>query len=96
LKQYSVTAYLCGHTHNFSAIQIDGVWQIDVGHARGLGDPEAPSTLALVWVRGMASSFDIYRDDAQGGAYTLQHRGILTGYQTFFPLIQTQIFSGVN
>jgi hypothetical protein len=35
LTAHSVTAYICGHTHASSAVQIDGVWQIDLGHARG-------------------------------------------------------------
>ena len=96
LKQHQVTAYICGHTHNFSAVQLDGIWQIDAGHARGLGDTGAPSTLALVWVQGAVAGVDLYRDDAQGGAYTLQHRGLLAGLRTFIPLVQTQIFSGVN
>ena len=96
LKQYPVVAYLCGHTHNFSAVPVDGIWQGDVGHARGLGDTGAPSTLTLIWVRVTAAGFDIYRDDAQGGAYTLLHHGTLVGLRTFLPIIQTQIFSGVN
>jgi 3',5'-cyclic AMP phosphodiesterase CpdA len=44
LKAYDVTAYLCGHTHDYSAALVDGVVQIDAGHARGTGDPGAPST----------------------------------------------------
>ena len=96
MKQRQVTAYLCGHTHNFSAIEQDGIWQIDAGHARGLGDAEAPSTLAVIWVRGMAAGYDIYRDDAQGGMYTLQHRGFLSALRTFLPLVQAQFQTEVN
>jgi hypothetical protein len=36
LKKYNVTAYICGHTHNASIAKINGIWQIDVGHARGI------------------------------------------------------------
>jgi hypothetical protein len=36
LKKFNVTAYFCGHTHNFSIAKINGLWQIDVGHARGI------------------------------------------------------------
>ena len=36
LKKHNVTAYICGHTHNASIAKINGLWQIDVGHARGI------------------------------------------------------------
>jgi len=36
LKEYDVTAYVCGHTHNTSIAKINDMWQIDVGHARGI------------------------------------------------------------
>jgi hypothetical protein len=36
LKKYNVMAYFCGHTHNASIAKINGIWQIDVGHARGI------------------------------------------------------------
>jgi hypothetical protein len=39
LVKYDVVAYLCGHTHNTSIAKINGIWQIDVGHARGIEDP---------------------------------------------------------
>ncbi len=35
MRKYNVTAYLTGHTHNTSIGRINGVWQIDAGHARG-------------------------------------------------------------
>ncbi|UCH09041.1 MAG: metallophosphoesterase [Fidelibacterota bacterium] len=39
MLEYGTTAYLCGHTHNTSIAKINGIWQIDVGHARGIEDP---------------------------------------------------------
>ena len=36
LLKYNVIAYVCGHTHNTSLAKINGLWQIDAGHARGL------------------------------------------------------------
>ncbi len=36
LRRFHVTAYFCGHTHNTSIAKINGIWQIDVGHARGI------------------------------------------------------------
>ena len=41
LREHDVIAYFCGHTHNTSVAKINGVWQIDAGHARGKGDPGA-------------------------------------------------------
>jgi hypothetical protein len=36
LLRFHVTGYICGHTHNTSIAKINDVWQIDVGHARGI------------------------------------------------------------
>jgi hypothetical protein len=61
LKSEEVTAYICGHTHNFSAARIDGVWQVDVGHARGRGDTGAPSTFVRVTVGNSVVAYEAYR-----------------------------------
>ena len=45
-----VTAYICGHTHNYSVHQESGVWQIDVGHALGFGDTGSRSTFVMFYV----------------------------------------------
>jgi len=50
LASYGVKAYICGHTHNYSAVLINGVWQIDVGHARGTGDTGSRSTFVMFYV----------------------------------------------
>ena len=50
LREAGVVGYFCGHTHNYSAVKIDGVWQLDSGHARGQGDTGAPSTFLMVQV----------------------------------------------
>ena len=36
LLKYGVDAYVCGHTHNTSYAKINGLWQLDPGHARGM------------------------------------------------------------
>jgi len=36
LLKHGVDAYVCGHTHNTSYSKINGLWQLDPGHARGL------------------------------------------------------------
>jgi len=45
MLKYKVKAYFCGHTHNTSYANINGIWQIDVGHARGIEDNWSPKTL---------------------------------------------------
>ena len=36
LMKHGVDAYICAHTHNASYAKINGLWQLDPGHARGL------------------------------------------------------------
>ncbi len=36
LRKYEVIAYICGHSHNTSYANINGLWQLDTGHSRGL------------------------------------------------------------
>ena len=71
LGEYGVDAYFCGHTHNYSAVEIEGVWQIDAGHVRGAGDAGAKSTYIVVKVAGDSVSIETYRADASGENYTL-------------------------
>ena len=78
LRAYDVRAYICGHTHNYSAVRIDGVWQLDTGHARGKGDRGAPSTFIVVRVDGDRALFQTYRDDMAGGPYSLTDWGLLS------------------
>lgn len=72
LKKYHVRAYICGHTHDTSVTQVDGIWQADSGHARGAGDPGAPSTFLKFRVSGVQAWVDVYRGDANGVNYTLR------------------------
>lgn len=89
LQSRGVVAYICGHTHNYSVVRFDGVWQMDAAHARGLGDTGVPSTFVLVHVLGDAVTFDAYRDDAAGGPYTLAETGVLAGtfVRSYLPLV---------
>ena len=68
LREHGVVAYICGHTHNASVAWINEVWQIDAGHARGVGDPGAPSTFLKFHVRPGHVSCDVYRR-ADDGVY---------------------------
>ena len=66
LKNEGVVAYICGHTHNYSAVKINGVWQLNSGHARGGGDMGAPSTFLIIYVKGSTVEFEAYRDTHDG------------------------------
>jgi hypothetical protein len=81
LKSHGVLAYIAGHSHNYSTVDLDGVWQIDAGHAKGRGDRGAPSTFVLVHVNGDSVSFDTYRETFKGGYDydDITHHGVLAG-----------------
>ena len=66
LKNAGVVAYICGHTHNYSAVEINGVWQLNSGHARGQGDIGAPSTFLIIHVNGSTVEFNANRDTHDG------------------------------
>ncbi len=69
LLDQKVKAYLCAHTHNASITNLGGVWQIDAGHARGKGDPGAPSTFLRFRVTSGQWEADFYRQSKIGGPY---------------------------
>jgi hypothetical protein len=73
LRDRGVTAFICGHTHNTSFAKINGVWQIDCGHARGKGDTEAPSAFVQVHVSGTRVRCDAYRQQLPGNEYKLTY-----------------------
>ncbi len=87
LTDQGVVAYICGHTHNYSLAHIDGVWQLDVGHSRGLGDTGARSTFVLINIDGRRVAYQTYRDDASGGVYTLTHVGNLAREPIYLPVV---------
>lgn len=69
LRDQGVVAYFCGHTHSYSAVRIDGVWQLDAAHCRGAGDTGAPSTFLIIRVTGDDLghvTFNAYRDNHDG------------------------------
>ncbi len=77
LRKHGVTAYINGHTHDFSFARINGLWQLDAGHARGVGDKGVQSTFLKVWVGERSCWVDVYRDDADGGKYSLTRTIVL-------------------
>ncbi len=77
LDDFNVVFYGCGHTHAFNLIQVDGVWQLDGGHASGLGYEGIASTFIIVTVNGEHVRYEVYRDDGHGGEYRQDQRGLL-------------------
>lgn len=88
LRKSGVVAYICGHTHNFSAVNMYGVWQIDVGHARGKGDTGSPSTFVIIQVEGDKFEdikFTAYRDNHDG---VYDYDEIIHGWNASLPIEQ--------
>jgi len=71
LRKHIVTAYVCGHTHDFSFAKINGLWQLDAAHSRGIGDRGARSTFLKIWVGEKNCWLDVYRLDDDGRYYSL-------------------------
>jgi len=89
LAEYNVVAYICGHTHSYSLAGINHVWQLDAGHARGLGDTETRSTFILVHVTDQSVTYQVYRDNSSGGTYALTYSGDLINWnEIYLPMIE--------
>lgn len=71
LRKHTVTAYVCGHTHDFSSAKINGIWQIDSGHSRGIGDKGAKSTFLKFNIGRTQCSVDVYRSNSNCEEYAL-------------------------
>jgi len=86
LLRYHVAAYFCGHTHNTSFANINGLWQFDAGHARGLEEDSAPVDLFAMCARfvedgartgvstkeSMADYYETHKKQVQKAVYYMQ------------------------
>jgi hypothetical protein len=89
LADRNVTAYICGHTHDYSVVRVkrdgsvdpggaSGVWQIDSGHARGTEDKGARSTFVMLYAMDDDSCwYFTYRLDLSASKYELTNSGRL-------------------
>jgi len=95
MMKHDVDAYICGHTHNTSYTKINGLWQLDPGHARGLEEASYADRMYQAIDRaikegrekgvGEANSIrQLYRDDEYHVDYWFKYLG-LTGQ----PVTQT-------
>ncbi len=78
LEDSQVTAYICGHTHCYSSVQFDGVWQVNTGHSQGIGYTVTRNTFIMIHVLDDAVTFETYRDNYNGGPYLLTDSGTLS------------------
>lgn len=78
LVDHEVTAYICGHTHSYSRIRIDGVWQIDSAHSRGAADTGARSTFIHFSISDSDTvEFQAWRLNFTSGDYEITDWGVL-------------------
>jgi hypothetical protein len=78
LASRGVKAYICGHTHDYSIITVNGVWQIDACHARGSADTGARSTFLRMFVDDTGGlSYETWRLDLESGRYERTDWGAL-------------------
>lgn len=79
LAEHGVAAYVHGHTHNYSAVEINGVWELDAGHAAGTRYMPSPGTFLIITVTGEKITLRTYRgEEAPGYGYILHEELILS------------------
>ncbi len=67
LAQHQVVAYFHGHTHNYSAVEIDSVWEVDAGHATGTRSMPSPGTFLIISIEGDTINMQAYRGEEEPG-----------------------------
>jgi len=78
LLKHNVTAYLHGHTHSTSYSNINGLWQIDCGHARGTESEYPEKLLSEINERWSKVDYDelllnsIIKDRYNEGSYEIK------------------------
>ncbi|MEA3327268.1 MAG: metallophosphoesterase [Chloroflexota bacterium] len=73
LRNHNVLAYVHGHTHGYSAVKIEDVWQIDAGQAMGVRAAPSPGTFLIFSVHGGSVSMEVYRgEEGPGFAFLLR------------------------
>ena len=77
LQEHNVTAYIVGHTHNYSIVKINDLWHIDAGHARGDGDTGAKSTFIKINVNDSEINYVTYRRNPETRKYLISDKGVL-------------------
>ena len=72
LQAHQAVAYIHGHTHTYSAVQVGGVWELDAGQAMGVRAAPSPGTFLVITVQGEKIMLETYRcEEGPGFAYRL-------------------------
>ncbi len=72
LQEHGVLAYIHGHTHTYSALLVEGIWQIDAGQAMGVRAAPSPGTFLKVSIQGEKVTLFTYRgEEGPGFGYRL-------------------------
>ena len=78
LQAHNVVAYIHGHTHSYSAVKIEGVWELDAGHAMGVRAAPTRGTFLIISVQGGGVRLKTYRgEEGPGFAYELADQVLL-------------------
>jgi len=73
LRKHNVIAYICGHSHNTSYASINGLWQIDTGHCRGL-EGISPTVFFSEVIPGIKQNLQAGQSLEKGArAFYIQH-----------------------
>ena len=84
--EHGVDGYFCSQTRNASIVNLNGIWQIDIGHASGAGDPNAPSTFVKVLVYEDTPVVEFWRA-GEGGYSLVSSWPLIEMPETFEPKI---------
>ena len=78
LQEHKVIAYVHGHTHTYSAVQVDGIWQLDAGQAMGVRAAPSPGTFLIITVEGETITLQTFRgEEGPGFSFLLWEEVIL-------------------
>ncbi len=91
LRQFKVKAYFCGHTHNASVAKINGLWQIDVGHARGL-----EATIPSLIIKGISEKIEYGRIKGLGEEKSIAAYFEENAYEAKKILYYTDLTNGIS
>ena len=67
LQKHHVVAYISGHTHNYSATLIEGIWHIESGQSMGVRAAPSPGTFLIISIRGDSVTMKTYRGEEGPG-----------------------------
>ena len=72
LQEQDVVAYIHGHTHTYSAVKNNDVWELDAGQAMGVRAAPSPGTFLIISVKGERVILETYRgEEGPGFSYKL-------------------------